>query len=59
MIDLVSIKLTPNNISKYDCVVIATDHTRVNYKLILKHARLIYDIRNVYVGIKNKKVKKI
>jgi len=58
-IDLISIKLKPGVISKYDCVLIATDHTKVNYKLILKHARLIYDIRNVYDHRKNKKVKKI
>lgn len=58
-IDLVSIKLQPSLISKYDCVLITTDHTKVNYKLILKHARLIYDIRNVYDHRKHKKVKKI
>jgi len=58
-IDLTSIKLTPNAVSKYDCVVIATDHTKVNYKLILKHARLIYDLRNVYGHLKNKKIRKI
>ena len=58
-IDLLSIKLTPSAISKYDCVLIATDHTKINYKLILKHARLIYDIRNVYDHRKHKKVKKI
>jgi len=58
-VDLVSIKLKPGEVSKYDCVLIATDHTNVNYKLILKHARLIYDIRNVYDHRKYKKVKKI
>jgi len=58
-IDLISVKLTPNRIAKYDCVLIATDHTRVNYKLILKHACLIYDIRNVYGHLTNKKIKKI
>jgi len=58
-IDLVSKKLTAKSLSKYDCVVIATDHTKVNYKFILKHARLIYDLRNVYGDRKHKKVKKI
>jgi len=58
-IDLVSIKLTANALSKYDCVLIATDHTKVNYKLILQHAKLIYDIRNVYGDLKHKKLKKI
>jgi len=58
-IDLVSIQLKPGAVSKYDCVLITTDHTKTDYKLILKHARLIYDIRNVYDHRKHKKVKKI
>ncbi len=58
-IDLVSIKLVPKAVSKYDCVLIATDHTKVNYKLILKHARLIYDVRNVYGHLKHEKINKI
>lgn len=58
-INLKSVKLTPNNVAKYNCVLIATDHTNVNYKLILKHARLIYDLRNVYGRLKHKKIRKI
>lgn len=60
-IDLISVRLTPAKVARYDCVVIATDHTRVNYKLILKHARLIYDLRNVYGRLKlgHKKVETI
>ncbi|MBN1870890.1 MAG: nucleotide sugar dehydrogenase [Candidatus Omnitrophica bacterium] len=54
-----SIKLTPNSIAQHDCVIIATDHTKVDYKVILKHARLIYDLRNVYGRIKHKKIEKI
>lgn len=57
-IDQVSIKLTPNALKKFDCVLIATDHTKVNYKLILKNAKLIYDLRNVYGHLKDKKIKK-
>ena len=58
-INLISIKLTPSAVSEYDCVVIATDHTKVNYKLILKHARMIYDLRNVYGHLKHQKIRKI
>lgn len=57
-INLVSVKLNKKTLSRYDCVVIATDHTRVNYRLVLKHARLVYDIRNVYQNVKNKKLVK-
>ena len=55
-LDLTSIELSNKNLPQYDCVVIATDHTNVNYPLILKHAKLIYDIRNVYGKIKSNNV---
>ena len=55
-IDLVSIALNAKNISKYDCVIIATDHTSINYPFILKQARLIFDIRNIYQGVRSKNV---
>lgn len=58
-ISLDCVALTKQNVSRYECVVIATDHTRVDYKAILKHARLIYDIRNVYAGIQNPKIARI
>ncbi|MCA9408220.1 MAG: nucleotide sugar dehydrogenase [Candidatus Omnitrophica bacterium] len=55
-IDLTSVKLSEGSLRKYDCVLITTDHTRVNYKMVLKSARLIYDIKNIYTGIESKKV---
>src|SRR3989344_4305928 len=58
-IQMKAIALTKANLSKFDCVVIATDHTRVNYALVLKNARLIFDARNVYKGVRNKKVVKL
>lgn len=58
-IDLKGVPLTKQNIAQYDCVVIATDHTDVDYKLVLDNARLIYDVRNVYKGIANSKITKI
>ncbi|OGX37694.1 MAG: UDP-N-acetyl-D-glucosamine dehydrogenase [Omnitrophica WOR_2 bacterium RIFCSPLOWO2_12_FULL_50_9] len=57
-IRLSSIKLSETLLSRYDCIIIATDHTRVDYKDILKHGRLIYDIRNVYAGVRSNKVVK-
>ncbi len=57
-IDLTSIQLSAKTLSRYDCVLIATDHTKVDYKAILKNARLIYDVRNVYGALVNTKVKK-
>ncbi|HQP09907.1 MAG TPA: nucleotide sugar dehydrogenase [Candidatus Omnitrophota bacterium] len=58
-IDLASVELAPNTVRKYDCVIIATDHTNVDYKLVLKHARMIYDLRNVYRGRIDKKIEKL
>ncbi len=55
-INLQAIALTKENLHKFDCVVIATDHSDINYKFILKNARMIFDTRNVYSKIKDKKV---
>ncbi len=51
-----SAPVTPANIRKYDAVIIAVDHTRVNYALIARHAQLIFDARNVYKGTKSKNI---
>lgn len=58
-IDLKSVPLNKQGLSRYDCVVIAADHTDVDYRSILRHARAIYDVRNVYKGIKSDKITKI
>ena len=58
-IDLKSVPLSKQDLSRYDCVVIATDHTNVDYKSIFNHARAIYDVRNVYKGIKSDNITKI
>ena len=33
---------------QYDAVIVITDHTEVDYKMVRKHAQLIIDTRNVY-----------
>jgi len=58
-IDMTSVKLTPAVVKKYDCVAIATDHSSVNYRLILKNAKCIFDIRNVYGRTRDKKINRI
>ncbi len=55
-IDLQSVVLNEKNLSSFDIVVVATDHSDVNYKLISKSAKMIFDTRNVFSGVKNKKV---
>ena len=58
-IDLRSITLKKEILNKFACVLIVTDHSDINYKLILKHARLVFDTRNVFKNIRNKKVVKL
>lgn len=46
--ELSSVSLTPDTIAEYDAVVLATNHDRFDYDLILKHSKLIVDSRGVY-----------
>ncbi|MGQ3686230.1 MAG: nucleotide sugar dehydrogenase [Candidatus Loosdrechtia sp.] len=42
-----SVALTDENLAKYDCVVIATDHSVYDGEFILKNSQLIIDTRNL------------
>ena len=55
-IDLKSIRLEARGLKNFDCVIIATDHTGVDYGFILKNSNLIFDTRNVYKGCKDRKI---
>jgi UDP-N-acetyl-D-glucosamine dehydrogenase len=37
---------TPQSVASYDAVLIATDHDKVDYATLVKHARLVVDTRN-------------
>ncbi len=43
--DLNSVPLTVENISEFDCLVLATDHDGFDYGLLRQHARLLVDTR--------------
>ncbi len=47
-INMNSITLTKNNIGKYDCVILVTDHSGVDYEFIRINSQLIFDTRNAY-----------
>jgi len=51
-LELNSIDLTKENISSSDCVVIVTDHTTLDYKLIVDNSKLILDTRNALKKLK-------
>jgi len=52
-----SIDLTPENLAKYDCVLVSTDHSQYDFEFIVKHSQLIVDTRNSTGEIKNYKEK--
>lgn len=41
-----SVDLTANMLQEQDCVLIATDHTLVDYADVVRHAKLVVDTRN-------------
>jgi UDP-N-acetyl-D-glucosamine dehydrogenase len=54
-----SVRLTPEKIAQYDCVLIATDHTTVDYELVVQHAKLVVDSRNATARVKKRPAGKI
>ena len=58
LVRMKSITLTSDSIAAYDAVLIATDHDKIDYGLIERHARLIVDTRNAMRtrGIQSEKV---
>ncbi len=43
-----SVPLSPETLRDFDAVVIVTDHTAVDYAMILRHAKLVVDARGVF-----------
>ena len=50
--NLKSVDIDKDTISKYDLIIITTDHSNVNYKLIQKYGKRIVDTRGVYQDYK-------
>jgi UDP-N-acetyl-D-glucosamine dehydrogenase len=48
-----------SRLNKYDVVVVITDHANVDYKMVLKEAKVIVDARNVFRNVKSNKVIRI
>lgn len=51
---MTSVPLTEENLGKYDCVVIATDHSDYDHDFIVKHSSLVVDTRNATKGVKER-----
>jgi UDP-N-acetyl-D-glucosamine dehydrogenase len=58
-INLKSVDLSAKILGEFHCVVIATDHSNIDYDFLLKKSLAIFDLRNVFKGIKNKKIIKL
>jgi UDP-N-acetyl-D-glucosamine dehydrogenase len=56
-INLKGVALNPANLKKFDCVLLITDHSDVDYAMVQKTAKLIFDTRNVYKAKFNNVVK--
>ncbi|MDO5073593.1 MAG: nucleotide sugar dehydrogenase [Neisseria animaloris] len=55
--DLKSEPFTAENIARFDCVVLTTDHDKFDYDLLKQHAKLIIDTRGKYLGKSDNVVK--
>jgi UDP-N-acetyl-D-glucosamine dehydrogenase len=54
---MTSVDLTPENVARYDCVVIATDHSQFDYQMLADHAELIIDTRNACGRLESSRAK--
>ena len=41
-------KISKSDLKKYDCLIIATAHSKIDYDLLRKNSKLIFDTRNIY-----------
>lgn len=43
--------ISPEQVAEFDLVMITTAHTNVDYKMVLKYARAVFDTKNVTKGL--------
>jgi UDP-N-acetyl-D-glucosamine dehydrogenase len=54
-----SVPLSPATIEAYDAVLIVTDHDDIDYKMLVRHARLVVDTRNATLNVTGQDREKI
>ena len=57
--DYCSITLTPEALQRYDLVIITTDHSNVDYRLVVENGKLIFDTRNALHDLKGGNIHKL
>ncbi len=58
-LNLKSVEIAGNALRKYDCVVVATDHSIYDVGHVVENAQLVIDTRNFTKGIKSDKIVKL
>jgi UDP-N-acetyl-D-glucosamine dehydrogenase len=58
-LDLVSEELSPEMIGSMDLVIVTTDHSCYDYKLVADSAQLVLDTRNACAGLRDDKIHKL
>jgi UDP-N-acetyl-D-glucosamine dehydrogenase len=48
--DMSSTPLTPENIAKFDCVLLATDHDKFDYEMVRTRSALLIDCRGKFLA---------
>ncbi|HAF08170.1 MAG: Nucleotide sugar dehydrogenase [candidate division TA06 bacterium 32_111] len=51
--------ISGNEVKKFDCVILLTNHSSFDYRMIAKNAKIIFDTRNGFKEIKSKKIIKL
>ncbi|GAF88600.1 unnamed protein product, partial [marine sediment metagenome] len=60
-IDMKPIAMNAKMLKKFDCAILITDHTKLDYRLLAKNSRVILDTRNIFarLGISGKNIIKL
>jgi len=53
-IDLKCIKFSKETLKSFDCVVVVTDHSNVDYQFMAKNSKLVIDTRNALKDVKDR-----
>ena len=60
-IDMKPVQVNAKTLKKFDCTLLITDHTKLDYRLLAKNSKAILDTRNIFykLGIKSKNIIKL
>lgn len=53
-IDMKCVKFDQKTLKSFDCTVIVTDHSKIDYKFLAKNSRAVIDTRNALKDIRNR-----